>query len=173
MFSLMFYFIILYYCIFFFFFFCRRNAGAGQNFRYNSEFSPLRLFGLQGRTLHLLVALHLLEAIKRGLLLIFFQTSPQRKPCTSPSTARPVFLPCHTFLHFTPYRTLTTIQRLSLPCRASASPLPHTQASSHGSHTRRTSIQARSSDPYPCQRWGGYFQGCRRPLSSSGSRGTP
>ena len=57
MFSLMFYFIILFIYLFilFLFFFCRTNAGAGQNFRSNSEnfapianFHPLQLFGYQG-----------------------------------------------------------------------------------------------------------------------------
>ena len=150
-FILLFYFILF---ILFLFLFCRRNAAAGQNFRYSSEisppvanFRPLRLFGCQG---------------------------PLQLPnCTIKNAPPP-----HSLSDIPPplpHASASPLQH-DLPISAlsarHSSPLPHTQASSHGSDTRRAVIQAQGSDPYPCQRWHRHFQGCRRPLSGSGCRGT-
>ena len=135
----------------FLFLFCRRKAAAGQKFYYSSENSP---------------------------------PVAKSHPCDSSATRGSFSCPNAPLKRGHPLlpRTCTSPRRTrqpSLPHAAAVRPshcchplLPHTRASSHGSHPLRESIQAQGSDPYLCQRWRKHFWGCRRLLPSSGCRGT-
>ena len=160
----------------------------GINFAIIAKFSPLRLFDCLGTSQFPKCS------IKRPppqhpppvILKHTYQTSPSRALQTSPlplaTAARLSFLPQLPCL-LAPARRSHSLPSPTVPSRAleplsphapaiTYSPLLHDSTFRHGPHPWRASIQAQGSDPFPCQRWHRHFRGCRKPLPSSGYRGT-
>ena len=147
----------LYYFNYFIFVFFILQVGAGHKFRNNSKIFALRLLSYPSpppaRT-----CLSFLSLPYQALPLCPRGTDSQ---CLRQSPAFP-HPPVHA-VHCPPCRTPEPL----------LSSIPAARLSfSHGSHPRRPSLQAQGPNSYPCQRWRWHIQGCSRPFSSSGYRGT-